>query len=464
MHLSIGCRYVSLAYLALVVAVSPTCGAELLAGIAKADITPPPGLLMWGYSNRTDPATGALDPLTARALVLRAGETTVALVTLDLGRTPEDVLLDGLRRRAAEKLDIDEIFVTASHTHAAPSLESWEGAPNAFGEKVVETIERLLNEALGRLAPVRLGITHVDVDLAHNRRRVLADRRVAMQWRNAEREPTRPIDRQATVVRLEGSDRSTVAVLVHFACHPVVLGADNLQYSADFVGAACSLVESTLDTTMFYLQGACGDLNPYVDKTPLASGGIAAMQAAGRVLGTAVGDAARDAFMPESAEGSVLAVRDTVPVRVRWDVNDPAVAGVLSRVYGPRFDRYLQERLRQGSIEIPLTTLVVNDRLALVGMPGEVFVRFQLALKEEAPYPETLLVGYTNGYHAYFPTIRDAALGSYGGKVATYVEVGAGDRLTDQALITLYRLQGRLPAVPAPSDFQMLEWDDVKHR
>jgi hypothetical protein len=37
---------------------------------------------------------------------------------------------------------------------------------------------------------------------------------------------------------------------------------------------------------------------------------------------------------------------------------------------------------------------------------------------------DTLLVGYTNGYHAYFPTIRDAAAGGYGGKTATYGPFG----------------------------------------
>ena len=46
-------------------------------------------------------------------------------------------------------------------------------------------------------------------------------------------------------------------------------------------------------------------------------------------------------------------------------------------------------------------------------------------------------MGYTNGYHAYFPTIRDAAAGGYGGKTATYVEPGAGERMTNEGLVTL---------------------------
>ena len=39
----------------------------------KTDITPPPGTQLWGFSNRRSPATGTLDPLFARVLVLEAG-------------------------------------------------------------------------------------------------------------------------------------------------------------------------------------------------------------------------------------------------------------------------------------------------------------------------------------------------------------------------------------------------------
>ena len=48
--------------------------AELRAGVAKVDITPKTHEPLWGFEDRTDPATGMLDPLYARILVLEAGE------------------------------------------------------------------------------------------------------------------------------------------------------------------------------------------------------------------------------------------------------------------------------------------------------------------------------------------------------------------------------------------------------
>ena len=63
----------------------------------------------------------------------------------------------------------------------------------------------------------------------------------------------------------------------------------------------------------------------------------------------------------------------------------------------------------------------------------------------------SFLVGYTHGYDADFPTLCDAAAGGYGGKTATYVEPGAGERLTDEGLITLYKMTDRLHDVPGAS-------------
>ena len=60
----------------------------------------------------------------------------------------------------------------------------------------------------------------------------------------------------------------------------------------------------------------------------------------------------------------------------------------------------------------------------------------------------TLFVGYTNGALAYFPTIRAAAEGGYGGKEATLVEVGAGDKLINRALVRIHEQLGKLSAIP----------------
>ncbi|HVU87024.1 MAG TPA: neutral/alkaline non-lysosomal ceramidase N-terminal domain-containing protein [Pirellulales bacterium] len=434
----------------------------LQAGVAVVDITPPPGQTMWGYANRPQPATGKLDPLMGRVVVLACGPTRVALVTLDLGRTPEDLLLAELRERTLSKHRIGDLFVTASHTHAAPSLESLDGKPNSYGPTVIDALDRAIDQAADNLVPVTIGVGRGTVDLAHNRRHFLPDGRVAMQWRNAEHEPTSPVDKEYVVVRLDRADGKPLAVLLHYACHPVVLGPDNLEYSADFVGEACRGVEAQVGAPCLYLQGGCGNINPYVDKTPRSDGGVELMRKMGQTLAAAVVETAKEIEPMATQPDAIKFDAHPVSVRLRWDVKDPDVAAVLSKMYGARFDRYLAPMLQEGRVRPILTTLLIGKEIALCGMPGEFFVQFQTDLKEHSPVPTTLLVGYTNGYHAYFPTIRDAAAGGYGGKTATYVAPGSGEKLRDEALVTLYKMLDKLHDVPREEDFHLIEYDDVK--
>ncbi len=434
---------------------------QLLAGVASQDITPPPGLRMWGYSNRTQGATGTLDPLMAKAVVLAVGDNRVAIVALDLGRTPEDVLAR-VRKRTAAECGIDNLLITASHTHAAPNVEATADSPNPYAKQVADQIAELVCRAAKAMVPVRIGVGRGTADFAHNRRHYLADGRVAMQWRNAEHEPTKPVDREFAVIRLDRADGTPLAVLFHYACHPVVLGSDNLEYSADYVGTARATVEQQLDTTCLFLQGACGDINPYLDKTPRDQGGVEAMRQMGRGLGELLVTAIRQTKTTVPAHPSLKFQQREIPVRMRWDIDDPEVRSALSKAYGARFDNYIAKTIENNIVPCTVTTVLVDDDIALVGMPGEFFVQFQTALKTRSPVANTFLVGYTNGYHAYFPTLRDAAAGGYGGKTATYVEPGAGERLTDQALITLYRMTDQLHDRPRPEDFRLLEYDDVR--
>src|ERR1700754_1608831 len=61
----------------------PTAAAELTAGAAATDITPPRGCPMAGYYSARG-AEGTHDPLHAKALVFEKDGTRVALVALDL--------------------------------------------------------------------------------------------------------------------------------------------------------------------------------------------------------------------------------------------------------------------------------------------------------------------------------------------------------------------------------------------
>ena len=96
--------------------------AELQAGVAVVDITPPKGYRMAGYFvERFN--TGTHDPLQAKALVFRQGDERAALVFCDLIGISRDVS-ERARKLAAKKSDIPSanILIAATHSHTGPLL------------------------------------------------------------------------------------------------------------------------------------------------------------------------------------------------------------------------------------------------------------------------------------------------------------------------------------------------------
>ncbi len=100
----------------------PRSDTLLWAGFARTDITPPPGVRLFGYWDESRRAVGYRQRLYARAMVLmdRAGEK-LAFVVADLG-----AISLSLHRRVAEAvldstgIGADRLMLAATHTHAGP--------------------------------------------------------------------------------------------------------------------------------------------------------------------------------------------------------------------------------------------------------------------------------------------------------------------------------------------------------
>ena len=101
--------------------------AELRVGLAEADITPPLGIPMVGYSAREGTARAVLDRLLVQAVVLDDGETSVALIALDLRRLTSARILQAVRSQG-----FDHVILAASHTHSGPDTSGpWRSEPGS---------------------------------------------------------------------------------------------------------------------------------------------------------------------------------------------------------------------------------------------------------------------------------------------------------------------------------------------
>ena len=130
---------------------------QLLAGYARADITPEGSVHMQGGDWRNRVSTGVLDPLYATCIALTVGEETVLLYTTDLklvtknfSEVTRDVISD------ATGVPRDRIFLTATHTHSSVAIRyGWEGVEE-YRAFFNEAVAKAAQEALSDRAPAKI--------------------------------------------------------------------------------------------------------------------------------------------------------------------------------------------------------------------------------------------------------------------------------------------------------------------
>jgi hypothetical protein len=166
----------------------------------------------------------------------------------------------------------------------------------------------------------------------------------------------------------------------------------------------------------------------------------------GEQLGREVARVAQGIQTQNDSNSEIQSAQDELKVHLRWDPEKWRQAMIA--VFGPAVFQTFPSQVRE-EFEIPVSTVLIDKKIALLFVPGEAFVNYQIAWRERCPAPNALFVGYADAYDGYFPTIRSATLGGYGaGNPATWVEVGAGDRVVDVGVIRINQMLGRLHDVP----------------
>ncbi len=423
---------------------------ELRAGAAAVELAPPTGIDMAGYGARVGLSKGTLDLLHAKILVLEGDRASVALVTLDLVGVLPVVQLDQIRALVKSATGIEDVIFNASHTHSGPLLAD---DPPAWQARFATDIAAGIERAWAARRPARIGISTGSVRIGHNRLYDMEDGGGKMLWRNETRLPTAPVDPTVMVLRVDGEDGKPVAVLVNYACHAVILGPDNLQYSADWPGEMARTVESTYPGAVcLFVQGGAGNINPYFDKTPLIEDAVALMRESGRTVAREVLRVTEAIKTHAVADPELRVTRDTLQFNARFD-RAKVLAGLDPNKLSLSARLHIEAATR-GPYDAPVTTMLLGREFAFVGVPCEIFVDFQMNMRERVPGIPIIFAGYTNRNLGYVPTIRAAVDGGYGAsQIGAYLEVGAGNRMIDTAVIRLATWTGKLqpkPATPLP--------------
>lgn len=255
---------------------SPT----LLAGVGRADITPPPGLGLQGYGTEGRPASGYRQRLYARALVLQTGRERVAFVVADL---PQVSTI--LHRATAAKVDStacigeDRLMLSATHTHAGPGhfftarlINDAGSQVSGFDPQVVEFLVDRFASALGdAVANLKPAVAGWKTDTVWG----LTRNRAYEAFRRNRQRPSMPVPDATTqsilfedrdlavdpvmsmlrVDHVRGADTVPIETFTVFAIH----GTGNPSYNDLFDGDIHALVERGLERHIDAVNGRTYD-------------------------------------------------------------------------------------------------------------------------------------------------------------------------------------------------------------
>ena len=213
------------------------------AGTAKTVITPEQPIWMAGYAARTQPASGKIHDLWAKALALEdsLGNRSV-LVTLDLLALSKPVS-DRIRDRIQSDLGLtkDRIILSSSHTHSGPVIA---GALNdiypddidkdksisRYTTALESVIVKMVSDAFKVMSPVRLyaenGVTRFQVNRRQNDERTLVQ----------QTELKGPNDYAVPVIKAVDPQGNILAIVFGYACHATTL--DGYEWCGDYPGFA----------------------------------------------------------------------------------------------------------------------------------------------------------------------------------------------------------------------------------
>jgi neutral ceramidase len=422
---------------------------QVTAGFSKIDITPPldsidaHGIGYW--YQRAVRFTGVRDPLFVRTLVAGEGNFRQVIISIDSIFDSFGFSQDASARISlAFGIDESRIFITCTHTHSSPLIDRNNTRCGIeYGSFVADRIVHSAMKADRNAVNVAVSVCAGSVrDVLYNRRPLLSNGHVAELHVPATPGTVvdaGPVNDTMTIVKFRNDGGQFIGGLCHFGIHGVAVQCSELL-SSDCMGRAMQAAEreTANEPILLHLNGPCGDIDPILmgdDKSldimtsRLADGIAEVSNGKERPLET---------LTPLRAfRGTFRASRrETRPATVLENERQ-ALSKVLEKAAGARHhsgagyeafvlaEEHIVSTLPD-AFDVPYQILRCGD-LVLVGIGGEIFTYFGLALR--ALWPELLIlpVGLTGGAKGYLPAKDMFTQGGYEVTCAQWCPIAPGE-------------------------------------
>jgi len=416
------------------------------ASVSRVTISPPVGMYLPGME-RTENSHGLRDELYATALAFEADGDEVVIVSCDvLALHPETVFR--VRQQASSLTGIrpGNIMLCATHCHSGPvtyALPDSRPMYKAYAKNLEFQLVGLIRMALEGLSPARINFDIGHSSIGINRRLTMEDGTTVISAN-----PDGPTDPEVGVLRVDTVDGTPLAIMVNYACHPVVLGNGSNVISADWPGAMRRTVEAETGALTVFIQGGCADVNPMPgepsdDEELLEQLGL---EIGNEVLRVWSGITPKD-FHTLDAKSNKLHL-PLLPASQHNGVLPEFIelAQAVEGLSQQELESWLHDRApwkadivgkgddRRAEMELQAMRI---GHVGLASAAGEIFVQTGMRVKMNSPFKDTIFAGYANGLVCYIPPPEEYERGGY--------EV--------EEVYIAYRL----PAPPAPEAAGMIE-------
>nr|MBI1232428.1 hypothetical protein [Cytophagales bacterium] len=416
------------------------------AGAAQVDTTPPLGTVING-DFVTHYATFVHDPLHAKALVLRKGQTTIALVVVDICVMGQE-LLDYTKGLITMEHGIpaSHQMISSTHTHAAGAVEEVHmvQADLSYRNILPGLILQAVGEALDRLKPAQIAFGKTAAaDHVLCRRYYMDGSYVPINPVSGKPDKikTNPFGGEASILRavaspdpelcflaVRGLDGDWISVLGNYSLH-YVGDWENGTLSADYFGVFSDALKEKLNTPMNFVgimsNGTSGDINiwDFLDqdrypKTLFEKSKLIGEDLAARVVATLP-----HLEWEDNPDLGVVYGELSVPRRMPSLEELDEAAGILKKgnlenlipnVEGWK-KLYAREQLLLAAFPptacVPVQVLRIGSG-SIGALPGEFFASTGITIKESFSGPY-FTITLANGNVGYVPPAEELDLGGY---------------------------------------------------
>jgi len=411
-------------------------------------------------------ATAIHDDLEANALYLSNGDTQLLIISCDLAGL-DSAFTTRAREFVGKATGIPSrnVLIACTHTHGGPSVLKTNclmPVDEDYLKRLENWLMELASTAMKSARPGKIGWGKGTLQIGFNRRLCWADGTHTMHG-DAKRTDFAglegPDDPQHLALSVCDLSNKEICVLYHNTTHPTLFYGAGV-YSADFPGVTRKILRNKFGgIPVLYLNGAQGDIAINDMLHPTKGSREEQLQRIGRqVADETLNLLAKVEYDEHPVLGHIyedlkLKVRLPDPERLtearkllaRIDAGENIRGQGMIMAFGTV---HLQELFGENPTDtLPIHALRIGN-VALVTEPCELYCQFGLDIKRRSPSRITAVVGLTDGYCGYCPTIYGILGGGYSGQAISWtrLEPDAGYLIVESAGRMLNKLWRKHPS------------------